>query len=59
MKDEHIARETLSARLKEAREYRGFSQEEVRPLSEPATHRHLADGERIAARRRLGTPPPC
>ena len=38
MKDEHIARETLSARLKEAREYRGFSQEEVaRYLNLPRT----------------------
>ena len=38
MNDEHIARETLSARLKEAREYRGFSQEEVaRHLGVPRT----------------------
>ena len=29
MNDERTSRETLSARLKEAREYRGFSQEEV------------------------------
>ena len=29
MIDEHIDRATLSARLKDAREYRGFSQEEV------------------------------
>lgn len=38
MNDEHTARETLSARLKEAREYRGFSQEEVaRHLGVPRT----------------------
>ena len=38
MNDEHTARETLSARLKEAREYRGFSQEEVsRYLGVPRT----------------------
>ncbi len=29
MNDEHTAHDTLGARLKEAREYRGFSQEEV------------------------------
>ena len=38
MNDEHTARETLCARLKEAREYRGFSQEEVaRHLDVPRT----------------------
>ena len=38
MNDEHTARATLSARLKEAREYRGFSQEEVaRHLNVPRT----------------------
>ena len=38
MNDEHTARETLSARLKEAREYCGFSQEEVaRYLGVPRT----------------------
>ena len=38
MNDEHTARETLSARLKEAREYCGFSQEEVaRHLDVPRT----------------------
>ena len=38
MNDEHTVRETLSARLKEAREYRGFSQEEVsRYLGIPRT----------------------
>ena len=38
MNDEHTARTTLSARLKEAREYRGFSQEEVaRHLGVPRT----------------------
>ena len=38
MNDDHTARETLGARLKEAREYRGFSQEEVaRHLGVPRT----------------------
>lgn len=38
MNDERTPRETLSARLKEAREYRGFSQEEVaRHLGVPRT----------------------
>ena len=38
MNDEHTVRKTLSARLKEAREYRGFSQEEVsRYLGVPRT----------------------
>ena len=38
MNDEHTVRETLSARLKEARQYRGFSQEEVsRYLGVPRT----------------------
>ena len=38
MTDDRIARETLSTQLKEAREYRGFSQEEVaRYLGVPRT----------------------
>ena len=38
MNNEHTARETLSTRLKEAREYCGFSQEEVaRHLGVPRT----------------------
>ena len=50
MIDEHFARETLSTRLKEAREYRGFSQEEVARHLGPAEDRHLPHGERLSAR---------
>ena len=48
MNDERSTRDTLSARLKEAREYCGFSQEEVaRHLSVPRTAiSHIENGSR-------------
>ena len=48
MNDEHTTHDTLSARLKEAREYCGFSQEEVaRHLSVPRTAiSHIENGSR-------------
>lgn len=48
MNDEHSTRDTLSARLKEAREYCGFSQEEVaRHLGVPRTAiSHIENGSR-------------
>ena len=48
MNDEHTTHDTLAARLKEAREYCGFSQEEVaRHLSVPRTAiSHIENGSR-------------
>lgn len=48
MNDEHTTHDTLAAKLKEAREYCGFSQEEVaRHLSVPRTAiSHIENGSR-------------
>ena len=48
MNDEHTTHDTLAGRLKEAREYCGFSQEEVaRHLSVPRTAiSHIENGSR-------------